>query len=465
MKKLLFFDYRELEYVQGFARAVESPVKDAGAPLLRPELPWEHGNMQMFGSVLRGADGRFRAWYEVVEAPWRVRLAYAESDDGLEWQKPELDVFRDGGQRTNIVFDGEPLGSAVIEDREDPRPEYRFKLLTGAAPSGCVSAFHSADGMRWESARMFGGRVQPVIATAPDCPIGFLRAPDGRFAAYHRMAGYGRRVFQSESWDFAHWSGEPRMVLEPDAGDPPQTQFYGLGACAYGPYEVGTLWIYATDPEDLESGKPHGLQTPELTYARVGTAWHRAEPGTAFIPNGAAGEWDCGNLQAASQPVFLDDEIRYYYAGTNVRHSRHWELEPQEAGLGMARLKPDRFVGLRAGEAPAELGTIAFKPPSVEVLVNARTADDGEVRVELQDAEARPLAGFTAGDCRPINGDSTAHRVEWRGVGQAEAPVGQPTRIRVTARGASVYSVFVTDPGESPVYHQFEALRPENEAW
>ena len=464
MKKLLFLDYRELEYVEGFGRAVESPVKEAGAPLLRPELPWERGNMQMFGSVLRGADGRFRAWYEVVRAPWRVRLAYAESDDGLTWHKPELDVFRDGGQATNIVFDGEPLGSAVIEDREDPRRDYRFKLLTGAAPSGCVSAFHSADGVHWESARMFGGRVQPVIATAPDCPIGFLRAPDGRFAAYHRMAGYGRRVFRSESWDFAYWSGEPQMVLEPDAGDPPQTQFYGLGVCAYGPYEVGTLWIYATDPEDRESGKPHGLQTPELAYARAGMAWHRAEQGTAFIPNGAAGEWDCGNLQAASQPVFLDDEVRYYYAGTNVRHSRHWELEPQEAGLGMARLKPDRFVALRAGEAPAELGTIAFTPPSVDVFVNARTAADGEVRVELQDEEARPLAGFTAADCRPINGDWMAHRVEWRGLGQAKAPVDRPTRIRVTARRASVYSVFVTEPAETPVYHQFEALRPDSQA-
>ena len=136
MKKLLFLDYRELEYVEGFARAVESPVKDAGAPLLRPELPWEHGNMQLFGSVLQGADGRFRAWYEVVEAPWRVRLAYAESDDGLDWRKPELDVFRDGGQPTNIVFDRQPLGSAVIEDREDPREAYRFKLLTGAAAVG-----------------------------------------------------------------------------------------------------------------------------------------------------------------------------------------------------------------------------------------------------------------------------------------------------------------------------------------
>ena len=55
MKKLLFFDYRELEHLKGFARAVESPVKDAGAPLLRPELPWEQGNNRLLGSVVLAA--------------------------------------------------------------------------------------------------------------------------------------------------------------------------------------------------------------------------------------------------------------------------------------------------------------------------------------------------------------------------------------------------------------------------
>ena len=465
MKKLLFFDYRELEHVEGFSRAVESPVKHPDAPLMTPDLPWEHGNMQLYGSVIQAADGRFRAWYEMWAPPRIARLAYAESDDGLVWRKPRLDAYRHDGRPTNIVFDAGQTGAALIDDREDHRPAWRYKLLTGAAPTDCIAALHSADGIHWNPVRTIAGRIQPVIATNPDCPIGFLRAPDGRFVAYHRMDGYGRRVFRSESWDFVNWSGEPRMVLEPDAGDPPQTQFYGLGACAYGPYEVGTLWIYATETEDRGPFKMRGLQTPELAYARAGTAWHRAEQGTPFIPNGDPGEWDSGNLQPASQPVFLDDEIRYYYAGTNARHAMDWELEPQEAGLGMARLKPDRFVAVRAAEAHAELGTIAFKPPSVDVFVNARTAANGEVRVELQDEEARPLPGFTAADCRPIRGDATAHRVEWRGVGQAEAPAGQATRLRLTARRASVYSVFMTEPGESPVYHQFEALRPENQAW
>ena len=83
MKKLLFFDYRELEHLDGFTRAVEPPVKHPDAPLLTPNEPWAHGNMQLFASVIQAADRRFRAWYEVVEAPWTVRLAYAESDDGL----------------------------------------------------------------------------------------------------------------------------------------------------------------------------------------------------------------------------------------------------------------------------------------------------------------------------------------------------------------------------------------------
>ena len=208
---------------------------------------------------------------------------------------------------------------------------------------------------------------------------------------------------------------------------------------------------------------PHkrlGLQTPELAYARAGTAWHRAAPGTALIENGPEGAWDAGNLQPASQPVYLDDEIRYYYAGTDVRHSPSWEMEPQRAGLSMASLKPDRFVAMRAADEPADLSTVIFELPSADVFVNAHVVPDGEMRAELLDAEARPIPGFTINDCRPVTGDATSHRLAWSGAGQAAAPVGRPARLRVTARNASLYSIFVTEPDETPVYHRFAALWP-----
>lgn len=55
MKKLHFFDYRELEHLEGFARAVESAVKVSDAPLLRPKLPWGQGNNRLLGSVVLAA--------------------------------------------------------------------------------------------------------------------------------------------------------------------------------------------------------------------------------------------------------------------------------------------------------------------------------------------------------------------------------------------------------------------------
>ncbi|NLG49178.1 MAG: hypothetical protein GX552_03580 [Chloroflexi bacterium] len=436
MLKFLFLDYRNVETLSGFTRRLEQPTKHPDNPLFVADAPWEYGNMQLYGSVLKAPGRPFQMWYSCIHPPFDLRLAYAESKDGLHWRRPLFDFFRHQGERTNILLANNPHGPAVIYDAADPREDWRYKLVAGTDPSGCISAFHSADGIHWQPVKR-----HPILTTDPDCPMGFLRAPDGRYVIYHRVSGYGRRVFRSESWDFVHWSGEPRMVLEPDAGDPPQVQFYGMGATAYGDLELGTLWIYHTDADDTDRHKAKGYQDAELTYARSGYAWHRAAQGTPFIPHGGPEDWDCGNLQCASAPVLLEDEIRYYYMGTTMRHQRHWELEPQRAGLGLATIKPDRFVGLHAGEAPASLLTTSALLPSADIRVNAATTPGGWVRVELLDIDAQPIPGYTLDDCAPITGDGTALPVRWRGAGQVTPPIGQPLRLRVQAQRARLYAL------------------------
>lgn len=454
MIKYLFLDYREVETLRGFTRKPEQPAKHPENPLFAADAPWENGNMQLYGSVLKAPGRPFQMWYSVIHPPWKLYLAYAESDDGISWRRPALDIFPWEGEKTNIILANDPHGPAVIYDADDPRDDWRYKMVAGASPSGCVCAYHSADGIRWAPVRW-----GPAMTTDPDCPMGFLRAPDGRYVVYHRLHGFGRRVFRSESWDFRFWSGEPRMVLEPDAGDPTQVQFYGMGSAAYGPYEIGTLWIYHTEPDELGLGKMRGYQDAELTYARHGTAWHRAAQGTPFLEHGAAGSWEQGNLQCASAPVFLEDEIRYYYMGTTMRHCTHWELEPQRAGLGMARLKPDRFVGLHAGAEPAELLTVPCRLPSPEVRVNASVTEGGSLRVAMLDADGRLIEGLGADDCRPIAGDSTGHAVRWP-AGRPGDWVGKPVRFRLQAAHAALYSISFLEPGETPVYHRFAAVRP-----
>ena len=465
MIKFLFFDYQEVERVRGFTRRLNRPAKHPGNPLLvsdpagEGDAPWEHGNMQLYGSVVRRPDGLFQLWYQTQRRDAGSMLGYAESEDGLAWRRPPQDVVALDGRPTGFVFD-HPHGAAVLYDAEDPRPDWRYKLLSGARPSGCISAFRSPDGIHWTAVQR-----GPVIGTNPDCPMGLLRARDGRYVVYHRVWGHGRRVFRSESWDFVHWSGEPRLVVEPDAGDPTNTQLYGLGAAPYGPYELGTLWIYHTTQDDPDIAKMGGVQQPELAYARSGHAWHRAAQGTPFIPNGPAapppGAWDRGNLQCASAPVYLDDEIRYYYAGTQVIHRRGWAFEPQRAGLGLASLKPDRFVALDAGDEPAELLTAAFPLLSDRIRVNADVAAEGWVRAGLVTADGEPLAGLGPEDTPPLRGDDTAHAVRWPDGAPAALPVGRWVRLLIRARRASLYAVAVHAPGETPVYHRFQEGNPQ----
>ncbi|MGQ9456486.1 MAG: hypothetical protein ACUVRS_11710 [Armatimonadota bacterium] len=454
MVKFLFFDYECVEIVEGFRRELQQPVKYSGNPLFIADKPWENGNMQLYGSVVKAPGKPFQLWYSVVHEPFTMRMAYAESEDGIEWHRPALDVYEYGGLQTNIVFVDDPHGPAVIYDEADPREDWKYKMMCGAAPSRAICAFRSHDGIHWLPVRKY-----PVISTNPDCPMALYKAPDGRFVAHHRLSGYGRRVFRSESWDFIYWSGEPRMIMEPDAGDPPQVQFYGMGATSYGCYEIGTLWIYHTDPNDMGIGKMHGYQEAELVYARQGYAWHRAAQGVPFIPHGEPGEWDQGNLQCASAPVFLRDEIRYYYMGTTAFHQTRWELVPQTAGIGMASLRPDGFVALVAGEQTARLLTTAFTPDAPYLFVNARTGSGGWLKIEVLDVAGGVISGYSERECVPIKGDCTRMPVRWTPDKEC-IPSDQPIRLRVTASNAAIFSIFSCRLDEAEIYWKFREPRP-----
>ena len=233
-----------------------------------------------------------------------------------------------------------------------------------------------------------------------------------------------------------------------------------MGSARYGTYEIGTLWIFHTDAEEHGFGKMRGYQETELTYARSGYAWHRAASGEYFIPHGQMADWDKGNLQCASAPIYLDDEIRYYYAGTDMFHQSHWELEPQVAGLGMASMKPDRFVSLRANADQAELLTCAFVLPGTEIFVNAATDGNGWVRVEMLDDQAKLMDGFSEADSVPITGDSSAHMVRWRGDKGLAGKEGKPVRLRILAQNARIYSIYAGKRGEELAYHRFSAVKP-----
>lgn len=451
MIKFLFFDYRDYEIVKGFERKLGPPRKHSESPFLVSDDPAEGNVITMYGSVLRRPDdGLWQMWY-TVRNDLGLCLAYAESQDGLEWSRPKLDVIRYKGKKTHLVFDAAPHGATVMYDPKEERPEWKYKMLCGARPSNRISGFRSPDGVHWSPLPR-----NPVTGSNPDSPMSLHRADDGRYVAYHRPNFGDRRVGRSESWDFLQWS-EPKLVMEPDAADPPQMQFYGLGSIPYGAYEVGTLWIYQTFTDDMDFYKMKGHQQPELAYARSGYSWHRAAQGTPLIRRGPKGSWDWGMVQCASSPVLLEEEIRFYYAAFRVAHP--WGGSDgkirERCGIGMARMKPDRFVSLSTGSRPATLLTRPFWTDCPEFYLNASTSKGGAVKAEITELDGRAIRGFSFKESVAFNGNAIRHRLAWNSQSDPSKLAHRQIRLRIRATDARLYSVASGTEDEIRTYWKF----------
>ncbi len=452
MIKFLFLDFRQIETIQGFARKLERPAKHPASPLMESYHPWGAHTMAFYGSVVcRPDDGLFQMWYTTGSPKGGAALCYAESRDGIDWNRPPLDVVLWRGRGTNIVFDQEPHGACVIYDTQEQRSGWKYKMLTGASPSARICAYRSGDGIHWERAA-----ENPVIGTNPDCPMSFCRMADGRFVVFHRAGWADRRIGRSESWNFRNFS-EAVIVMQPDQNDPPNTQFYGLGAAPYGQYLIGTLWIYHTDPADMDFYKMKGYQEPELVHSRGGHAWHRTAQGEPWIQvEKDPSRFDSGQIQPASAPVYLEDEVRFYYVGTRTRHGEHtWKgKEKLRAGVGFASCKPDRFVGVTA-KAEGRLLTRPFWTDAPRFCVNAAVRKGGVLRAEITDIAAKPIKGFTMADAVPFAGDSDQHVFSWKNNPDPSHLANRELRIRIQCRNATIYSIYSATEEQSRRYWDF----------
>ena len=150
----------------------------------------------------------------------------------------------------------------------------------------------------------------------------------------------------------------------------------------------------------------------ELTSSRDPMHWQRVGDREPFIALGGVDEWDSGELwYAVTDPIIVDDEIRFYYGGRNVGHGEERpDSGPPTYGIGLATLRLDGFVAVEAAEEEGVLTTkpLLFEGERLEVNADASL---GSIRVEIVDADGRPASGFSRNDADPIEGDSVRHTV------------------------------------------------------
>ena len=120
-----FVDDDVIASVRNVTRRLQTSKKHPDNPLIREDQPWEetpYFRTSAFNVLKDSADGLFKCWYEEVQKYFGIkagmgltdaRVCYAQSPDGLHWEKPQLGKHSVEGHDSNVVLDLSPQARAL----------------------------------------------------------------------------------------------------------------------------------------------------------------------------------------------------------------------------------------------------------------------------------------------------------------------------------------------------------------
>lgn len=136
-RRELFVDQYLIEELSNLELELHAPHNEG--PVLYFDQPWE-GHFSAYCTIIHDGD-LYRAYYRGVREagadgrPNEV-TCYAESDDGIQWRKPELGIFEVNGMKANnvILAHAAPVRhnfSPFIDrnPKADPEQRYKAKVL------------------------------------------------------------------------------------------------------------------------------------------------------------------------------------------------------------------------------------------------------------------------------------------------------------------------------------------------
>ena len=354
-------------------------------------------------------------------------LLYAESVDGLCWEKPALGLVDFEGNTQNNILMLHTHGAGVMLDPDETDACRRYKLVARNDEVGGLCAAFSADGIHFS---------QPVRIHADlkgDSHNAVLRRADGTYLLYTRM--FHRRlrpVGRLVSDDFFNWHDEQEVL----AGNGLSDQAYAMPVFEQDGWYWGLCAIYHGGDEAAER---YDHVDVELCCSDDGIRWQRIAPGVPFLPNGSGeyGQEACAcdaGCCFASLPAADGDQLRFYYIGGNGRHYGF-----REGGLCMASIDRQKLAGVWAvdEEKPFVVQTVPMHSQHGKLAICADVGPGGSIRYALLDKNGCPVEGFTEKACKPFTEGGKALKLAWTG----DRPWPQTWMLKLVCRNAALYQL------------------------
>ena len=460
--------------------------------VFRTDAPWE-GNASAYQSIFQDGD-IYRMYYRGMHyrdhphesgpaakalPPHAHYLCYAESDDGIHWRRPKLGLYDfNGSKENNIVLHPDTRGNncsppqtAVFrDDHPDCPPGERIKIIgQGDLRGNGLYMMKSGDGVRFSPLS-----PDPIVTKGAfdSQNIAFWDPTLRAYREYHRItlpSGI-RGVATATSADLLRFpSPVPVKIL----GARPDDDFYTNAVKPYfrAPH---TLVGFPARYIEREWAEPL-LALPGLeerlarsrSHPRYGTAitealfmssrdgvtfkrWREAfiRPGPRTRDNWVYGDhfvfW--GIVETRSHLKDAPNEISLYAT------EGYWEGVSTD--IRRYTLRMDGFVSASASAEGGEFVTRPFVFQGGNLTINFESSAAAGIRVELLEADGKPIEGFTLDDCPEIFGDSIRHTVRWKRGGDVRSLEGRPVRLRFALRDADLYAFqfvpFQPDPVRPP---------------
>ncbi len=479
---LFSFDEVSIPLTQNLRLEINAPEKHRENPVIArgPDGTIDSWAVQFYGSVIRDRDtGLFKAWYVAVSkeerknerearsAPWRV--AYAESKDGIHWEKPNLGLVAANGSRANNLCKLDPhlgvLNLKVIYEPDDPNPDHRYKMgahvWTTKSPTrrnGTLAPFVSADGLTWKL--LSDSRAEKAELPEEDTfipplhfePVGGLYKWDGLYHLSGQNAIMAARPYHGRvsrtflSPDFKTWTEESaiqavrthqHVLLGPGKSREGEQTHEGISVWNRGNVLVGISGMWHGTPawEDLTIDLG-------LVMSNDGIRFREPMQEHVFLKRGRDGSWDQGGLLQGQGFENTGEQTLIYYGAWDPRV---WESSPPRGGVGIATLPRDRFAALIPDETtrgPGDYqmsGTIcSFMTKSLPIKSGPRRiyinvdglSKEASMRIELLDHHMQPINGYSGDDAASILKNGFQVPVQFEDTSELDH---LPERVRIRA--------------------------------
>ena len=447
-------------------RSFHYPEKYSGNPILAPETPLELQPPSFAGPKSGGVwfdyqKKIYRMWYE---ASFLGPICYAESRDGLHWERPDLDVVP--GTNRVLPYGLKADSWTVVYDYYTKKESERFKLfLQEACWLSRAMCMTSPDGIHWSrpvAAGYAGDRSTMFYNPFRKKWCFSLRAygdqPFFRFRDYAEgddfMADcqWGGVLGKDPETRAVHWAcADSQDQPHPELGIEPQ--LYNLDAVPYESLMLGFFQIHYGPSNDVgeKTGIPK-ITELEFAYSRDGFHWLRPDRNCA-IRSEFKDVWDRGYVQSLGNICTVDQEkLTFYYIGFQGKESTGIRTAMYSRGAtGAAFLRRDGFASMDA-DSEGTILTRVLTFSGSHLFVNA-DAPDGRLTVEVLTPECEVIEGFSEAECCAVSENSTKCMIRWRNASLA-ALKDRKIRLRFHLKHASLYAFWISrsEKGESAGY-------------